>query len=284
MKIQSVLYFLICSIIIASCSSNNSQKQEPAETNSQPAPKSEPFTFNDFEIALVKEQLFFHIRKEALDVDEFTFFRTESISVEGFSFEYQASIADMGMLYEIVQNHRPNGVQVVLASMRTSDLSNDQIGQEISIKGTIQVMEELDSDLEKRPTKLKVKLTSVFSSTRYEQELYGYGEMQKIEDSSDFDSELIIVLNEPRIYSKSNMYLKARIHRLTEADLQDYTKDELAYLRNEIFARHGHLFKTPKMIQYFSPQDWYAPFFDDATPFLNETEKYNAEFIKSLES
>ena len=69
---------------------------------------------------------------------------------------------------------------------------------------------------------------------------------EKIEDSSDFDSELIIVLNEPRIYSKSNMYLKARIHRLTEADLQDYTKDELAYLRNEIFARHGHLFKTPK--------------------------------------
>ncbi|MCR9252089.1 MAG: YARHG domain-containing protein [bacterium] len=283
MKIQSVLYFLICSIVIASCSSDNSKKQEPTEVTSQPAPKSEPYTFADSELALVKEQLFFHIRKEALNVDEFTFFRTESISVEEFSFEYQASIADMGMLYEIVQNHRPNGVQVVLASM-TSDLSNDQIGQEISIKGTIQVMEELDSDLEKRPTKIKVKLTSVFSSTRYEQEMYGYGEMQKIEDSSDFDSELIIVLNEPRIYSKSNMYLKARIHKLTEADLKDFTKDELAYLRNEIFARHGHLFKTSKMIQYFSPQDWYAPFFDDATPFLNETEKYNAEFIKSLES
>ena len=99
--------------------------------------------------------------------------------LKGSVLNIRPPIADMGMLYEIVQNHRPNGVQVVLASMRTSDLSNDQIGQEISIKGTIQVMEELDSDLEKRPTKLKVKLTSVFSSTRYEQELYGYGEMRE---------------------------------------------------------------------------------------------------------
>jgi len=90
-------------------------------------------------------------------------------------------------------------------------------------------------------------------------------------------------LNSSHAFSKNEMYLKARIATLTAQDLTSFSKSELSYLRNEIFARHGHSFKTEKMQQYFGGQSWYKPSFGDATPFLNELEKTNAQFIRSQE-
>ncbi len=73
---------------------------------------------------------------------------------------------------------------------------------------------------------------------------------------------------------------------LTEDDLVGLSKDDLAYARNEIYARHGYIFKEERFSWYFNTRTWYVPKytgeeFDDSV--FNEFERKNIEFIKSHE-
>ncbi|MGN4425729.1 TcaA 3rd/4th domain-containing protein [Bacillus cereus group sp. MYBK30-1] len=72
------------------------------------------------------------------------------------------------------------------------------------------------------------------------------------------------------------------IRKLTSADLGYLTKEQLKIARNEIYARHGHIFQTKDMQAYFSKQSWYRenPYFTGA---LTNIESYNVELIKSRE-
>ena len=68
---------------------------------------------------------------------------------------------------------------------------------------------------------------------------------------------------------------------LTEEDIKGKTKNELKIMRNEIFARHGYIFGSKDMKQYFSKQSWYRPTTSNVT--LSSIEHYNVNFIKSYE-
>ena len=46
---------------------------------------------------------------------------------------------------------------------------------------------------------------------------------------------------------------------LTRADLEGRSADELALMRNTIYARAGRTFKSPKLREYFAAQPWYRP-------------------------
>jgi uncharacterized membrane protein YvbJ len=72
------------------------------------------------------------------------------------------------------------------------------------------------------------------------------------------------------------------IRKLTGADLTYLTKEQLKIARNEVYARHGHMFQTKDMQAYFSKQSWYRenPYF---TGKLTDIETYNVELIKSRE-
>ena len=56
-------------------------------------------------------------------------------------------------------------------------------------------------------------------------------------------------------------------------------------MRNEIFARHGYIFKSnPEMIKYFNNQSWYTPQYYDVTNIaFGNREKFNVNFIKNHE-
>lgn len=69
---------------------------------------------------------------------------------------------------------------------------------------------------------------------------------------------------------------------LTEADLEDLSWRELCLARNEIFARHGRIFKTPEIAQYFESKDWYDGRYSEVT--LSELETNNVNFILSYEN
>lgn len=84
-------------------------------------------------------------------------------------------------------------------------------------------------------------------------------------------------------FRTEQLYLKAKIALWTDEDIKRIPKESLALFRNEIFARHGHTFKTPKMKKNFEGEEWYFEVFDDAGPYLNEFEKKNVEFIKTKE-
>ncbi|MBE5105675.1 YARHG domain-containing protein [Bacillus thuringiensis] len=72
------------------------------------------------------------------------------------------------------------------------------------------------------------------------------------------------------------------IRKLTSSDLRYLSKEQLKIARNEIYARHGHIFQTKDMQVYFSKQSWYRenPYF---TGKLTDIETYNIELIKSRE-
>ncbi|MBF2006209.1 MAG: YARHG domain-containing protein [Chlorogloeopsis fritschii C42_A2020_084] len=46
---------------------------------------------------------------------------------------------------------------------------------------------------------------------------------------------------------------------LTSADLKGRSAWELTIMRNEIYARHGRMFKEPKLQRHFESQSWYQP-------------------------
>ncbi len=77
---------------------------------------------------------------------------------------------------------------------------------------------------------------------------------------------------------------EASVGPLSKRDLNGKNCFDLKIMRNEVFARHGYIFKTPDMITYFSNQPWYRPQFTDITSQLSSDEAANVQQIKNHES
>ena len=71
---------------------------------------------------------------------------------------------------------------------------------------------------------------------------------------------------------------------VTEAMLRGLSLHELRLLRNEIYARHGRIFKTLWIQQYFGGQMWYDPKEDFKDEDVTGTDKTNIETIVALET
>jgi uncharacterized caspase-like protein/TolB-like protein len=78
-------------------------------------------------------------------------------------------------------------------------------------------------------------------------------------------------------------YPEASTRYLTESDLAGKSAEELKIIRNEIFARHGYIFTTPSMKDYFSKQSWYKPTANDVNSMLTPIEIANIALIKEYE-
>jgi len=70
---------------------------------------------------------------------------------------------------------------------------------------------------------------------------------------------------------------------LSNSDLYDLSQWDLKIMRNEIFARHGFIFQTDEMRNYFSNMNWYNPRFYDVNNMLSKIEKENISLIKKYE-
>lgn len=73
---------------------------------------------------------------------------------------------------------------------------------------------------------------------------------------------------------------------LTNEDLEGLTQKECCLARNEIYARHGRIFVTAGISDYFRQQSWYEPTvsgddFSDSS--LNSFERRNIDFIAAYE-
>jgi len=78
------------------------------------------------------------------------------------------------------------------------------------------------------------------------------------------------------------MLLPESQHRkLSEPDIAGLSKIELRVARNEIFARHGYIFKSKELNYHFSGTSWYKPKSKDVT--LSDVEQYNVGFLKKHE-
>ena len=88
---------------------------------------------------------------------------------------------------------------------------------------------------------------------------------------------------EPSSISTPGRYPQGSTRLLTADDLADKTPWELKVMRNEIYARHGYIFKNPELKDYFERQSWYEPIYEDVTNLLSNVEKENIAFLKSYE-
>jgi len=70
---------------------------------------------------------------------------------------------------------------------------------------------------------------------------------------------------------------------LKPADVENLMKEDLEFMRNEIFARHGFCFNKKNLRQMFEMEDWYVPNTVDIRGFLTDIEKKNIEMIKRYE-
>ena len=82
------------------------------------------------------------------------------------------------------------------------------------------------------------------------------------------------------IHHIPGLYPEASTRQLTTADLSPLSKWQLKIMRNEIFARHGYIFKTQVMKKYFHATPWYHPQFDDVSHLLTPIERYNIKLIQ----
>lgn len=70
---------------------------------------------------------------------------------------------------------------------------------------------------------------------------------------------------------------------VTESDLVGLNSTDLRIMRNWIFARHGYIFRTQELKDYFSQYPWYNPRYTDVSSMLSSVEIKNADFIKRHE-
>ena len=86
---------------------------------------------------------------------------------------------------------------------------------------------------------------------------------------------IILILLSQFVNGQEAIQIKA-----TEDILADKSLTELRFMRNEIFARHGYIFKSEDLNAYFSDKSWYSPIRSDVTKLLTEIDKYNIQLIK----
>lgn len=76
---------------------------------------------------------------------------------------------------------------------------------------------------------------------------------------------------------------------LTEADLESLTHQECCLARNEIYARHGRIFTTEEIANYFEEKDWYQgtiepQVFDrNTSSYFNDYELKNVQLLLQYE-
>ncbi|MDM8560698.1 YARHG domain-containing protein [Candidatus Parabeggiatoa sp. HSG14] len=79
-------------------------------------------------------------------------------------------------------------------------------------------------------------------------------------------------------------YPESSIRTLSLSDLRGKSAWDLKVMRNEIFARHGYVFKTPDIKGYFNKQGWYESKSSGVVSQLTEIERANIKFIKKHET
>jgi hypothetical protein len=70
---------------------------------------------------------------------------------------------------------------------------------------------------------------------------------------------------------------------ITEEMVSGLFVEDLRVLRNEIYARHGRIFKDKELQKYFEAQTWYRPNPDFKDDMLSETESKNLAIIAEVE-
>ncbi|MDR4949925.1 YARHG domain-containing protein [Neobacillus cucumis] len=104
-------------------------------------------------------------------------------------------------------------------------------------------------------------------------------------------TDLILVLTENVFSSDANTSIRStadyiipdsKTKVLSESEIDSLTKSELRLARNEIYARHGYVFKSADLQNYFSKKSWYTQN-SSYNGSLTTIEQQNINLLKARE-
>ena len=162
--------------------------------------------------------------------------------------------------------------------LKSSDLN--QLYVDVYVKEATNAYKEGDYKLCEKELDKAVFYGYYKNDFKYIDELESYN---KTNSSSNNNTNKVVRNNSNSYYNyNSNEYI------IPDSDsryLTRYTKTDLGYIRNEIFARYGYVFSKAKYRNYFGAKSWYYP--DPTVPddesILNNVERANVHLIKSME-
>ncbi|WP_430811652.1 MULTISPECIES: YARHG domain-containing protein [unclassified Carboxylicivirga] len=100
-----------------------------------------------------------------------------------------------------------------------------------------------------------------------------------------FNKDLLISKElESSLYNRE--YGIVSLVKLNNDYLENYSKNELRIIRNEIFAYKGYKFNSKDLKEYYAKNNWYKPFTNNSDSIfrtLSDIEKYNIELIRKIE-
>jgi hypothetical protein len=137
------------------------------------------------------------------------------------------------------------------------------------------------------------KIKELEAKINQQQEQLNRAEKERLQSELDQKNKELEALknkssdnNVPRsnYFARGNGFFpEASERQLSHNELVGMSLQDLKIMRNEIFARHGYIFKTQEMINHFSRQNWYQPLYNDVYSMLSEIEKYNINLITKYE-
>ncbi|MBW1297606.1 YARHG domain-containing protein [Aquimarina litoralis] len=101
-------------------------------------------------------------------------------------------------------------------------------------------------------------------------------EFQPIKKNGDFSKSY----SDRKAVERENYIFSHRVFTKEELDFK--TEEELAIIKNEIFASHGYMFTKKKWQDYFESKSWYIPTDGNASDKLTDIEKKNIALILSI--
>lgn len=302
---KSLLSLVAVTLLLLSCSKKENTAETPAETAAPPAVPAgaKQVELTAEQIEKVAWQIFKKLHFENLPDDSVSMAYVEEFAITGDRVQYKLLRHNGENIGWIEADSPPEPRYVDLEGegpyADESDGGEDfpQYGENSSPK-MYYFKDQLDTliydgnylayveeeVLEKGVTTVRIVFTGLLLHENAYEAQSGDEDTPLVKTPIHYQvSELLVDLQSPIVVDGDQIYLRAKMADLTDQDLAGMTKDQLSYARNEIFARHGHTFKTPKMLNYFGDQYWYHYTIDDAAGLLNKFEKRNVEFIKKKE-
>ena len=111
---------------------------------------------------------------------------------------------------------------------------------------------------------------------------YGYLDMNDYAQQDTADTTAVELASTADISSADYIFPSDRQY-ITESDMAGWDQKTALLARNEIFARHGYVFQTQEIQNYFAAKSWYTPNSSYDGSDLSDVEKANVDTISAYE-
>lgn len=159
--------------------------------------------------------------------------------------------------------------------------------QEVNVD---EIKEQVRAEMEEEDKKQKEQEEKIKEQVKKEMEEQNADNNKDVTVNVNNDSkpDSVVIVKETipttAYYSNSYIFPQSSTDYLSKSQVKSLSNYQLGIARNEIYARHGYIFKLDTFKRYFESQNWYVPRYSNQNSInLNSVERYNVDLIKGEE-